>query len=164
MKPGESTKAVISLQPSLSAGPDNKLVQVFLIGLGDTSDLSVAGKKVWDVKGKFGGPESMFADGAIRNAALASDFCAIVGEHLDQIPDTVWTALRTGGGKVNDRDKVGTLATSEIRVKANSASGFREEQVYVISGAWDDGDDNGTAVPDEVGCSGGAITTLTIDG
>jgi hypothetical protein len=165
VKPGRSVDAVIGMTPETS-GQGNKDYPFIMVGLSDPSNLSLAGisKRTWDVKGRFGGPEPLAADGGLESAVLASDNCNINGIEIAQIPDTAWTALRPDA-KVNDRDKAGRVALSKIRLRAGAAASATNEQVYLFSGGWSDNlNDNGIAEPDEVGCSGGTITALAIAG
>ena len=162
VKPGKSTTAVIGLTPAGEPPPPNKDVPFILVGFSDTTQLSLGKTRRWDTEGKFGGPLKLFSDGALRTAALSADACKVAGQPLSQIPDVVWSALRTDK-TVNDRDKVGKIATTKVAIKAASNATDHQEQIYFLGGGWqDDGDTN--PEPEEVGCGGGTITTLTVTG
>ncbi len=162
---GKSTDAIVGMIPE--SGPIvDKDYPFILVGLPNTSNLSLAGitKRTWDVKGKFKGPRPLQTDGGLEAAVLNSDNCNINGIEINQIPDVEWTALRPDV-VVNDRDRAGTVAQSKIRFKADPGTAPRDEQVHFFSGGWnDDSPANGITEPEEVGCSGGTITSLAITG
>jgi hypothetical protein len=166
VKPGKSVDAIIGMVPESGSVQADKDYPFFMVGLADTTNLSLAGitKRTWDVKGKFKGPRPLQTDGGLEAAVLASDNCNINGIEINQIIDVEWTALRPDV-QVNDRDRAGTVAQSKIRFKADPGTPPRDEQVYFFSGGWRDVNPaNGIAEPEEVGCSGGTITVLSITG
>jgi hypothetical protein len=164
VKPGKSTTAKIRVTSDTSGIADDRTVQFFLFGFDNTGYLSLGGKRTWDVKGLFKGPQHMIVDGTLRNQALQSDYCAFGGSggaKLNTLTDVVWTAVRTEN-RINDRDRDGTVALSEIKVKA-AENGSGQRNVWIFAGGWDDEEGgDGQPQPDEVGCSGGTLTTLTI--
>ena len=162
VKAGKHVTATIGQTASTDGVSRDKLVQFFLIGLPDSDPLSVDGAREWDVKGKFGGPKTMFADGALRNAAINSDQCAVIpgGTKPIDITDTDWVALRTEK-EIDDRDKSKVLALSKVALKAAANAGGTQAFVYLFTGGWHDEDD-GQPEPDELGCAGGTITSMTI--
>jgi hypothetical protein len=162
VKPGRSTTAVIGMTPAGEPPPPNKDVPFILVGFSDTTQLKLGKTRKWDTEGKFGGPLKLFSDGALRTAALSADACKVSGQPLSQIADVIWSALRTDK-TVNDKDRVGKIATTRIAIKAASNATDHQEQIYFLGGGWqDDGDAN--PEPEEVGCGGGTFTTLTITG
>lgn len=115
---------------------------------------------MWDADGRFGGPEDLFSDGALAAAAVNGDGCLFAGNHLSDISDVTWKALRTDT-QVNDQDKAGQTSLSKIAIKADASATTSQEQIYFIGGTWND---DGDATPEnsEVGCTGGTLTTLAI--
>ena len=163
VKAGKHVTATIGQTAVTDEPPRDKLVQFFLIGLPDSDPISVDGARKWDVKGNFGGPKTMFADGALRNAAINSDQCALggpLGTKPIDVTDTDWVALRTEK-EINDRDKTRVLALSKVALKAAANASDTQAFVYFFTGGWHDEDD-GQPESDEVGCGGGTITSMTI--
>jgi hypothetical protein len=164
VKPGKSTDAIIGMTPETGDITGSKDYPFIMVGLTSTSNLSLAGitRRTWDVKGKFKGPRPLQTDGGLEAAVLASDNCNVNGIEINQILEVEWTALRPDV-QVNDRDRAGVIAQSKIRFKADPGTPPRDEQVYFFSGGWrDESPANGITEPEEVGCSGGTITALSI--
>lgn len=160
VKAGKHVTATIGQTAETGVSRD-KLVQFLLIGLHDSNQLSVDGTRKWDVKGKFGGPKTMFADGALKNAAINSDQCVIGTTKPNEIMDTIWVALRTEK-EINDRDKANVLTLSKVALKAAATATATQQQVYFFTGGWHDSSGDGQPQSDELGCAGGTITAMTI--
>ncbi len=161
VKEGKRVTATIGLQSDRGPSRD-KMVQFFLIGVPEQDILVPAGTRKWDIKGKFGGPETLFSDGTMANAAINADSCMIGNSKPNEIMDYHWHALRTDD-EVDDRNKEGTLLLSKVGMKAQgTVSAPSPLTVYVFSGVWHDTTEDGQPQDDEIGCSGGTITNMTI--
>jgi hypothetical protein len=102
----------------------------------------------------------MFEDGALVNAVLDSDACEWGGEHLNQIPDVTWKAVRTDV-QISDRDKL-KPAIVKVGLETNpNAPAGQQDAIYLLDAGWQDDGDN---VPedDEIGCFGGTRATVTM--
>jgi hypothetical protein len=163
VKRGKKTVAVVSMIPELGVARD-KMVPFVLVGLPDNVPVTVSGKRKFDVNGDYGGPKPMFSDSTLRNVALQTDNCAIAGGTLDQVPDLVWTALRTEQG-VSDRDKLKPPAVTEIAVAIADGAPEGQVQAALFSGNWSEAaSPNGIPEEPEVTCSGGSTSSFTVDG
>ena len=160
VKPGERATGTIGLMPE-NGGSRDRFVQFFLVGLSEQSQFSLGGARKWDVKGQYGGPETMFSDGSLANAATNSQSCAVGDSRPVDITGFDWFALRTNG-EIDDRDKVNKLLISKLGLKAANGATPSQEQIYVLSGGWYDENDNQQPASDEIGCGGGTITAMTI--
>ena len=105
----------------------------------------------------------MFADGAVEAEALESDECMIGPAYRGEIPDLSWTALRTNA-EVNDKDKAGRTAVAKVGVRLSaSVTGGGQVAAYAFLANWsDEGPNEGMVEDDEVACTGGSISSITV--
>jgi hypothetical protein len=156
LAPGHATKVRFTLRPSNAdnqigppvTGPQYEFV---IVGVPDTGDLT-AQKAKWGTNGKFGGPMTMAANGALI-AAIGSQ-CGANGLNLQDMTNMTFKSYVTPT-KIADGNKFSRSAVVEVGVKAQTdASPGDNWQVVGIAGEWiDDGDD----VPegsDLFGCGG----------
>jgi len=164
VKAGKKTKAVISFVPETSdVGVIDRMVPFVLVGLDDGGILELKGVRKFDVKRNFGGPYPMFADGTMETEAISTPDCGIGSGTLNEIPGVEWTLLRTDDD-VNDRDKT-KAAIAKIVIEVAAAAENGQAPAYVFTGNWSDqGPNPGQIDEDEVQCSGGAISNITVKG
>jgi hypothetical protein len=160
VKDGESTYAVIGMRPH--SEQEDKDYPFIMVGFRGGGNLELGNKRVWDVRGTFGGPDPLVTDSALETAILnASDSCEVNGEPLSH-GDLLWTALRADR-QVNDRDKFAKEAIARIQIKAPAGTPAHEEDVFFLGGGWkDDNPNNGVPGSNEIGCSGGTVSFLRI--
>ena len=140
-KAGKTVNAVIKAVPVVGSNPPpQKNYPAVLIAFSSNGPrLKLGNKRTFDTKGDFGGPYKMFEDGALKNAVLDSDACTWGGEHLNQIPDVDWTAVRTDV-EVSDRDKLNP-AVVKVALKTDSTAVHGEQDaVYLIASLEGQGD------------------------
>jgi hypothetical protein len=162
VKVGKTTDAIVGMVPATGDQTKNRGYPFILFGFADPATLELGSKRTFDTGGKFGGPKALFNDGALATEAVDSDECQLAGQDLSQIVDVAWKAVRTDV-QINDRDKEGVAAKSKVAVKAPHGTPVGQQQVYVVTGSWQDDGDH-SPENDEVGCTGGAITTISITG
>lgn len=164
VKAGKKTKLVVKLIPETSdVGTRDRMVPFILVGLDDGGVLTLKGKRELDSKGDFGGPYTMFADGAMEAEATSTEDCGLGSGRLNEVVGVDWTLLRTDE-RVNDKDKT-KPALATIGIKTSALAGNGQVQAYVFSGNWsDEGPENGMIDDQEVVCAGGGVTNLTLKG
>jgi hypothetical protein len=164
VKAGKKTQLVVKLIPETSnVGARDSMVPFVLVGLDDGGVLALKGKRELDPKGDFGGPYTMFADGAMEAEATSTEDCGLGSGRLNEVVGVDWTLLRTDE-RVNDKDKT-KPALATIGIKTSALAGNGQVQAYVFSGNWsDEGPENGMIDDQEVVCAGGGVTNLTLKG
>ncbi len=86
VKAGKKTKLVVKLLPETSdIGARDSMVPFVLVGLDDGGVLTLKGKRELDSKGDFGGPYTMFADGAMEAEATSTEDCGLGSGRLNEV-------------------------------------------------------------------------------
>jgi hypothetical protein len=156
LSPGKATKVRFTLRPSnfdnlIGPPATGAQYEFVIVGVPDTGDLT-AQKAKWGTNGKFGGPMTMAANGALI-AAMGSQ-CSANGLNLQDMTNMTFKTYVTPS-KIGDGNKFSKSSVVEVGIKAQSdASPGDNWQVVGIAGEWvDDGDDipNGS---DFFGCEG----------
>jgi hypothetical protein len=156
ISPGHATKIRFTLVPNNFdnvVGPPvtGAQYEFVIIGVPDTADLT-AQKAKWGTNGKFGGPLTMAANGALI-PALGTN-CGSNGIDLTDMTNMTFKAYVTPT-KIADGNKFSKTAVVEVGVKAQSdATPGDNWQVAGFAGEWiDDGNDTPDG-GDLFGCEG----------
>ena len=167
VKPGKSANASITVTPfSTTKQKDYPFV---LIGTPTNGDFFLGDTRKWDVKGHFGGPQSMLKDQTLANLVVNNDYCASGGFDPGSFSSTDWTAVRTQKAFSN-KGKTSKTALEKIQMKASnnpSVTGTAERMEFITGGWTDDGDgtpESAASSDDSYVCTGGTVTNMVING
>lgn len=133
----------------------------------DTVDpplLRVARPKVFDKKGKFGGPFKLVGDPELEELARDNELCAMgfAGGFAEDDVNSHWVLLRTKE-RVRTRGKVEKQALTEIGLKDRPGGGNSVSAVHLYPGVWrDDDTTDGPSMDDTVLCLASVETSIMI--
>jgi hypothetical protein len=142
---GQTTKARFSIRP-FDKVSEVRAFQFVLVGLSSSSASDIGrGKAVWGTNGRFNGPLTMPANGAIATS-IGTD-CDSNGLNYSEIAGMSWKAYMTPQ-KINDNGLVEQKAVVDVNITPkDTATPGGTYTVMGIAGAWVDNNDNDTVDP-----------------
>lgn len=160
VKPGDSTKLTIGLQPSGSG--DGSTGYFFMTFPNEHSDGIHIVHPVFDAGGVLGNPKNMVRDDVLRQEIIDEDECSGAGPGVDEnFP--VW---RTNH-QVNS-SAVRKLVDATLKAKTNQSASGGGAFGVLTTGDWaDDGDgipEPSSSSDDEISCNGFATTGFNVKG
>jgi hypothetical protein len=165
--PGEKNILNLRLQPGVEESTDQGLNRDYpfvILGLSrpsasDPAFIRVVKPRRFDVGGNFGGPRALQRDDGLRDLILANNWCS--GFDVVSSDSTLWLLFRTGS-QVNDRERVGKYAMSQLGLKPAADTTLGVGQLQIVVGGWID-DEDGLAESGEVFCNSAADTSMLIN-